>query len=311
MAKHPLAMSLAKVIIAAAWADGELARDEVNSLKNLLAELGQTVGSGEIALTMQDWAQLDIYLYSPVGPDERRRLVEELAAAMRGPRDKAVAFAALDQLFGADRVTTEAERQVAAEIRSALERADAGPLAALGGLLRRGFGVRAAGPNREQHLDEFFTNRVYYAVRVRLGRSPEEGLGIPAEEARKLALAGGILATLARAEAGVAEAERARIIAALARGWGLDNDRATLVAEAAIAESEADLDPYTLTYAFAQSATVEERVGFLDALFAVAAADGAISSEESAAISRIASSIRLEQRHFVEAKRRAMGKAEG
>ncbi|NTU84694.1 MAG: hypothetical protein HGA45_35910, partial [Chloroflexales bacterium] len=112
-------MALAKVIIAAAWADGELANDEVNSLKNLLAELGQTVGSGEMALTMQDWAELDIYLYSPVAPDERRRLVEELAAAMRGPGDKALAFAAIDRLLAADRVTTDAERAVATEIRAA------------------------------------------------------------------------------------------------------------------------------------------------------------------------------------------------
>ncbi len=307
MAKHPLAMALAKVLIAAAWADGDLARDEVNSLKQLLAELGQTGGHGDMALTMQDWAELDIYLYSPVGPEERRRLVEELAALMRGPRDKALALSALHQLLSADRVTTDAERAVADEIRAALERADAGPLAALGRLLRRGLRPQAAGPNREQYLDEFLTNRVYYAVRVRLGRAPEEGLGIPADEARKLALAGGILAQVARVEAGVDEAERERIVHALEQGWGLARDRAELVAEAAIAESEASLDPYILTYEFAQRTTVEERVRFLDALFAVAAADGAISSEESAEISRIASSIRLEQRHFVAAKRRATG----
>jgi uncharacterized tellurite resistance protein B-like protein len=306
MSNNTLAIALAKVIIAAAWADGDLANDEVNSLKNLLAELGQTVGSGEMALTMQDWAGLDIYLYSPVAADERRRLVEELAAALRSPRDRAMAFAALDQLVGADRVTTDAERAVVAEIRAALERADAGPLAALGGMLRRSLGMRASGPNREQHLDEFLTNRVYYAVRVRLGRSPEEGLGIPAEEARKLALAGGILATLARIEAGVAESERAKIVAALAQGWGLSPERAELVAEAAISESAASLDDYTLTYEFAQRTTVEERERFLEALFAVAAADGTISSEESAAISRITNSIRLEQRHFIAAKRRAL-----
>ncbi|GAB4443477.1 MAG: TerB family tellurite resistance protein [Chloroflexi bacterium OHK40] len=309
MASHSLAMPLAKVVIAAAWADGHLALDEVNSLKNLLAELGQTVGSGEMALTMQDWAELDIYLYSPVGPEERARLLEELAAVMRGPRDRATVMAALDALLGADRVLADAERQVAAEIRAALERADAGPLAALGGLLRRSLGLRAAGPNREQFLDEFLHNRVYYAVRVRLGKAPEEDLGIPAEEARKLALAGGILATLARVDKHVDEAERARIVAALERGWAISHERAVLVTEAALAESEASLDSYTLTYAFAQSASVEERVRFLDALFAVAAADGAISSEESAEISRITSAIRLEQRHFVEAKRRALGTA--
>jgi uncharacterized tellurite resistance protein B-like protein len=307
MAKTPLAMALAKVVIAAAWADGNLAPDEVNSLKNLLAETGQTVGSGEMALSMQDWAELDIYLYSPVETDERHRLVEELAAALRGPRDRTLAIQALDSLMTADRVTTDEERTVAAEIRAALERADAGPLSIFGGMLRRSFGMRASGPNREQFLDDFLNNRVYYAVRVRLGKAPEEDLGIPAAEARKLALAGGILATLARVDANVAEVERERIVAALEQGWGISHERAVLVAEAAIDESKANLDPYTITYAFAQSTTVEERVRFLDALFAVAAGEGGISSEESAEISRITSAIRLEQRHFVEAKRRALG----
>lgn len=306
MAKTPLAMALAKVVIAAAWADGHLAAEEVNSLKHMLAELGQTTGSGEIALTMQDWAELDIYLYSPVDAAERRRLVEELAATLRGPRDRALAVEALNRLMHADRVASDEERRVSDEIRAALERADAGPLAALGQILRRSFGVKAEGPNREQFLEEFLTNRVYYAVRVRLGKAPEEDLGIPEAEARKLALAGGILATLARVDANVADVERERIVAALEQGWGISHERAVLVAEAAIEESARNLDSYTLTYAFAQSATVEERVRFLDALFAVARSDHGISSEESAEISRIASAIRLEQRHFVEAKRRAL-----
>jgi uncharacterized tellurite resistance protein B-like protein len=310
MPGSPLAMALSKVVIAAAWADGQLATEEVNSLKNLLAELGQTGGYSELTLTMQDWAELDIYLYSPVGPEERARLVNELAAVMRGPEDRAIALAALERLMAADRVHTEEERKVAAEVRAALTRADPGPLAGLGAMLRRSLGMRgrvADGPNREQYIEEFLHNRVYYAVRVRLGKSPEEGLGIPAAEARKLALAGGIMATIARVNDRVDESEREKIVSALEQGWGLDRPRAELVAEAAITESASELDTYTLTYEFAQSASVEERVRFLDALFAVAAADGEISSEESAEISRITSSIRLESRHFAEAKRRALG----
>ncbi len=307
MAKHPLAITLAKVIIAAAWADGELALDEINNLKNLLAELGQT--SGDLALTMQDWGELDIYLYSPVGPEERARLVQELGANLASTHDRALALQAIDRLLAADRVMTDEERRVAAEIKGALAQADVGPLAGLGIFLRRRLGMgqaQASGPNREQYLDEFLNNRVFYAVRVRLGRSPEEGLGLPAAQARQLALAGGILAQLARVEDGIDLRERERIVAALQQGWGLNHDQAELVAEAAIAESESGLDPYAISYAFAQQSTVEERVRFLDALFAVAAADGTISSEESAEISRITSSIRLEQRHFIDAKRRAL-----
>lgn len=307
MAKHPLAMALAKVIIAAAWADGDLARDEVNALKNLLAELGQTGGHGEMALTATEWAELEIYLYSPVGPEERARLVADLAANLRGPRDRDLALVALDQLVQADRVLTEAERAAAEEIRDALLSADVGVFAQIGRMVRGGLRARAPGPNREEHLDEFLTNRIYYAVRQRLGRAPDAELGIPLEEARVLALAGGLLAQVARVDDRVGDAEFQRISEALVTYWGIDAERAAVVAEAALAESAAGLDYYRLTKEFADRTSVERRARFLDALFAVAAADGEISSDESATISRITQSINLTHDYFVAAKRRARG----
>lgn len=307
MAKHPLAMALAKVIIAAAWADGDLARDEVNALKNLLAELGQTGGHGEMALTATEWAELEIYLYSPVGPEERARLVADLAANLRGPRDRDLALVALDQLVQADRVLTEAERAAAEEIRDALLSADVGVFAQIGRMVRGGLRARAPGPNREEHLDEFLTNRIYYAVRQRLGRAPDAELGIPLEEARVLALAGGLLAQVARVDDRVGDAEFQRISEALVTHWGIDAERAAVVAEAALAESAAGLDYYRLTKEFADRTSVERRARFLDALFAVAAADGEISSDESATISRITQSINLTHDYFVAAKRRARG----
>jgi hypothetical protein len=63
-------MTLAKVIIAVAWADGEMTFEEVNCLKDLLFHLH--------GLDARDWASLDIYIESPVGPDERERLLHEL-----------------------------------------------------------------------------------------------------------------------------------------------------------------------------------------------------------------------------------------
>jgi uncharacterized tellurite resistance protein B-like protein len=307
MAKNPLAMALAKVIIAAAWADEHLDRDEVNSLKNMLAELGQTGGSGEMDLTANEWAELEIYLHSPVTPDERARLVGELASALRSPRDRDLALAALDQVLRADRVITGAERATADEIRTALARVDLGIISQIGRLLRGP--LRAGvGPNREQYLKEFLNNRIYYAVRQRLGRAPEDDLGISAGEAHTLALAGGLLARVAHVDRTVADAEFARIAEALEIGWGIGRERAALVAEVALAESAADLDYYRLTKEFADSTSIEERSRFLDALFAVAAADGEISSEESAEISRINASINLTHDHFVGAKRRARGR---
>ncbi|MEI7644102.1 MAG: TerB family tellurite resistance protein [Chloroflexales bacterium] len=305
MPKTLLAMALAKVIIAAAWADGNLANDEVNSLKNILAEIGQTGGSGEDSMTVNEWAELEIYLHSPVAAEERARLVGALAATLQGPGDRALALAALDQMLRADRVITVEERAVAKEIRTALERVDLGLLAQIGRLLRGSLRRRATGPNREQYLGEFLSNRIYYAVRQRLGKAPEDDLGIPADEAHILALAGGLLARVARVDCTVTDSEFARMAELLESGWGISRERATLVTEVALAESAADLDYFQLTKEFAASASEDQRARLLDALFAVAAADGEISNEESAEISRITASINLAHSHFVAAKRRA------
>jgi uncharacterized tellurite resistance protein B-like protein len=242
-----------------------------------------------------------------VAADERARLVESLAATLVGPGDRALALAALDQMLRADRVITVEERAVAAEIRTALQRVDLGMLAQIGRLLRGSVRAGVVGPNREQYLGEFLNNRIYYAVRQRLGKAPEDDLGIPADEAHTLALAGGLLARVARVDNTVTDAEFARMAELLQAGWGISRERATLVAEVALAESAADLDYFRLCKEFAASASVDDRARFLDALFAVAAADGTISSEESAEISRITASINLTHSHFVAAKRRVRG----
>jgi uncharacterized tellurite resistance protein B-like protein len=213
----------------------------------MLAELGQGTGRGDLELTANDWAELDIYLYSPVEEAERARLVQDLAMTLRGPADRKLALEALEHMLHADRVVTEEERQVAEEIRQALSRVDLGGFALIGRLVRGALGIAAEGPNREQHLDEFLHNRVLYAVRQRLGRAPDEDLGIPIEEVRKAALAGGLLARVAYVDKEVAQAELARIAASLEQGWGIAPDRALIVAEAAVAESDASLDFYRLT----------------------------------------------------------------
>lgn len=306
MADRRLAMALAKVIIAAAWADGHLASDEINSLKQLLTRLGQTGGRPEMELTANDWAELEIYLHSPVDAAERTRLVNALAQTLRGSRDRQLALEAIDHVFAADGVHTDSERAVADEISAALANADVGILAQIGRLIR-GVGEPSGAPNRERYLEEFLNNRIFFAVRQRLGKSPAEALGISADEAHTLALAGGLLARVARVDQEVTPAEFDRIAEALARGWGVDRERAALVAEVALEESAAELDFYRLTKEFADSASVAQRERFLDALFAVAAADGEISNAESAEISRINANINLTHAQFVQARQRATG----
>ncbi len=301
MAKHPLAMALAKVIIAAAWADGELTLDEVNDLKRLLAELGQT--SGNLALTAEEWAELEIYLHSPVEAAERARLIADLRDLIATPAERQLAINAINRLLAADRVLTPAEREVAEQIHAALDHDNHSLLHQIGRAFRLALGIRARGPNREDLLPEFLRNRIYYSLHMRLGVHIDE-LGIDQQEVYVLSLAGGLLARVAQIDAQVTPAEHDQIVAILEEWWHLDRPRATLVTEVALAESAASLDFFRLAKEFAESTTVDQRERFLDALFAVALADGELSSAESAEISRITAAINLPHDRFVAARMR-------
>jgi hypothetical protein len=165
MANHDLIITLAKVIIATAWADGDVSHDELNSLKDLLFRIP--------GLNATEWAELDMYIDAPVGAAERERLIADLVDRVRSPADRELVFDALDDLIRADGDETADERAVADQIKAALQEKDvsiAGAFKRLftGPIQRRGDAVN--GPNREHYFEDFLQNRVYYDVQRRLRR---------------------------------------------------------------------------------------------------------------------------------------------
>ena len=62
------------------------------------------------------------------------------------------------------------------------------------------------------------------------------------------------------------------------------------------------MDYYRLSRRFFESTTEDERVRFMDALFAVADADGRVSYEEIEEIRTIATVLKLTHKQFIDAK---------
>jgi uncharacterized tellurite resistance protein B-like protein len=302
MSDKNLILTLAKVIIAAAWADGEMALEEINSLKDLLFRLPRTGGT---QIAGREWAMLEMYIESPVDAAERARLVEELQAALRTPKDRAMALSALEDLIQADGVVTDEEQAIVEEIKSAIEAVDVGVIGQLGRLIRgtvqRRSQIVASAPNREEYFEDFIKNKVYYAVRQRLNLG-EADLDIPEADLRKLSLAGGLMARVAHVDREVTEDEFNTMANALQVSWDITRETAAFVAEIAVSEVSAELDYFRLTREFSTSTTEEERVRFLDVLFAVADADGHVSHEEIEEIRRIAKSLNLTHKQFISAK---------
>jgi uncharacterized tellurite resistance protein B-like protein len=292
-----LILTLGKVIVAAAWADGDIANDEVNNLKDLLFHLPN--------MSAAQWAPLEMYIEQPVGADERSRLVEELRLSIGSDEDRRLVLQALDELVAADGQVTVEERAVLDEVRQAMESAEYGLVRALSRLVR-GPMVRHAealfdAPNREDHIADFIHNKVFYNLQQRL---EIEGatLDIGEEQLRKLAFAGGMMAYVAHADGRVDRKEFDAVAAALQDNWGLGDDEAALVAEVALDATSLKMERLRLARGFFDRCTQAELVAFLDVLFDVAAADGMATIVEIEEIRAIARSLLLTHKQFIEAK---------
>jgi DNA-binding response OmpR family regulator/tellurite resistance protein len=289
-----LIMTLAKVLIAAAWADGELTHDEVNSMKDLLYRLPQ--------LSAHQWATLEMYIETPIGAAERERLVADLQDAIQSPQDRELALKTLDEMMKADGEVSEEEQEIAAQVQAAIESVDVGMFSRLvKGMTGRRSAALADAPNREDYFEDYVKNRVYYGLRRRLDEGGVE-FELGEDTLRTLSLAGGVMAQIARVNPQVTEAEETVIVDALQTHWHLTHEQSTFVAEVAVDETASHLDRYRLAREFADVCTYEERVNFLDVLFAVAAADGQASYDEIEEIRQISRTLKVPHQAFIDAK---------
>lgn len=294
MPRSSVIKTLAKVMIATAWVDGGISNEELNSLKDVLFQLPE--------MTASDWAELEIYLDSPIGEAERTRLVADLQDVLQNSNDKAMALSAIDAMVKADGKLTEKEIAVAQEVKSVIQEANVGVFGRLGSLLvDRRTETFANAPNRELYLDDYEKNKIFYSISRRL-ELDENSIAIPEKELRKLSLAGGLMARVAYVDREVNEDEFDSMVAAIQKHWGLSDVEAALVAEVAVSEISKELDYYRLSRGFFEKTTEQERVHFLDALFMVANGDGYVSNLETEEIRTISKVLKLTHKQFIDAK---------
>jgi uncharacterized tellurite resistance protein B-like protein len=307
MTDTDLIMKLAKVIIAAAWADGAVSEEEMNELKRLLLRLRQTSSGRGVDLTGQQWAQLQMYMELPVDEAERARLVQELSQALSSSDEKRFVVQALRDLAAVDGQVSQQEEVVVAEIEAALQEAGKGRLGRLGRMFGGGAQITpAAGvaPNRENYFDDFLRNKVYYNLAQR-GRMGEFELQLTDAEQRKLGLAGGLMAKLAHIDGQVSDDELDNMRRAIQRHWSLSDFAAAFVVETALATVNETYDTVRMMTELANIASETERQQFLTALFALAASDGEVGLAEHEEIRFIARGIDLDHEAFIAAKLQA------
>jgi uncharacterized tellurite resistance protein B-like protein len=290
-------MPLAKVIVAAAWADGQVSNEELNSLKDLLFRMPK--------MEAREWSELDIYLETPVDQAERERLVADLSRVLTTQADRDLAVQALDEVLRADGKLSDEEAELLMEIKSELEPSSTGIFARLGRATHKSANRHAQSladaPNRELYLDDYVKNPIYYLVKH--GQVDHNLVaGIPENDLRRLSLAGGLMARVAFVDQRIDQQEQAAMIQTLQTHWNLSPDQAALVIQVADSQIAREMDYYRLARGFFESTSETERLGFLDVLFAIAASEGRVSNDELEEIRSIAIALKLTHSQFIDAR---------
>jgi len=294
MTDRTFVLDLARLVVAAAWADGELKNEEINSLKDLLFGLEEVSG--------KEWKSIEMYMNSPPSPEQTEQLAQKVLSSIRSEQDRALVLNTLEKLFASDGVVSEEERDFLDKLRGEMEATPTGFMQRFVETIKRALGKRAETPADDTaggNLDDYIRNRIYHELKR---RGEAEQLELPAETIKKLCLAGGLMAMVGAVDSQISREESKKIEQILQDYWGISQPQAYLVMLAAVSGALGGLDYYRLTRGFYECTDYQQRKDFLKCLFQVANASDKTSRDETEQIRRIAYSLKLNNRDFIEAK---------
>ena len=297
MADKRFILELGKLFIAAAWADGTLSNTEINGLKELLFQLPDISG--------EEWMELELYMASPVGEEERQRLLDRVLGRMGSAEDKALALETLEKLVPSGSSESDQQRETVQQLRDDLEQGSGGFMEHLRRPFRRMLNLRGEHyteeHDRESRLEDFIKNTIYFQVTMAL-RDRGIIFDLPDVEIRKLCLAAGLMARVAGVDHVVSSEETMAMGTVLQRRWALAGEQAQLVAEISHHRIFRGLDSVRLVKRFKELTTRVERQEFLHCLFEVANAADQTSFEEIEEIRSINKGMDLSHQDFLDAK---------
>ncbi|MDH4238092.1 MAG: TerB family tellurite resistance protein [Phycisphaerae bacterium] len=290
-------MDLAKLVIAAAWVDGELQNEEINALKDLLFNLEDVTGD--------EWAHLEIYMDSPVSTEERMNLLRSVLEQIKSEEDKELVVSTLEKLVKADGVVTEEEKAVLEEVKNGVWDMNIGLLARVSKMIKTAVTGRdqhyKTAAQRESQIDDYIENNIYYNLK---SESEKKGIkfDLPSEQVKKLCLAAGLLSRISAVDSDISDDEKRIIKNVLSTQWGLSEQQAQIVTQISCDKNLQGLDYFRLTRGFFDCTTLDERRDFIKCLFRIANASEKTSYDETEEIRKISNSLKLTHKDFIDAK---------
>jgi uncharacterized tellurite resistance protein B-like protein len=280
------ALALLKVMLAAAWADHRLSQSEMNYLKTLARRFN---------LSDTDWVELEPYVEDAPSESETVALFKDLLARIATPLGRNQVVRHIEELLSADANMTAEEHDFLEEYTLVLKEASTVEL--IVGRLKGLFQKRPMAAALD--IDEFIRNKILFKLRRKMGTTEVT------PDMYRLCLLGGLMGIVARADGEIDFKELQEIRHQIQSHAKFQSEALDTLMSIIEEESVRGLDRARLISEYTVNADFDDRVALLDLLFAVAAADGALTHAELEELRGISAAMNLSHRQYIDAKLRA------
>jgi uncharacterized tellurite resistance protein B-like protein len=289
---NSLEFKLAKLLIAAAWADGEVTSDEVNILKDLIFNLPDING--------KDWQLLELYMDSPIKGEETNLLLNDVMSAVSSNADKLMVSNTLKALINADGDLSADEEKFIEKVQAALNDKNTNPVSLLAGFFKKTVSFKGQEiPKREQHFHDYIKNTVYYQLH-------HDGIhgdfSVDDTFLRKLSLKAGLMAKVCYLDGEADDTEINTVTKALQELGNISEEEALMLGKAGFNRAAKGLDFSHICRSYFEVTEYEERCDFLKLLFKVAAASNGSCHEEIQRIRDISIHLKIPHSKYIDAK---------
>jgi len=273
-------LSFLKVLAAMAWADGEVEEEERNRIKVLF---------NRFELDPADHKELDALLDSPVTFERALELTKEFAGRIAPPGTRKDLLRELEEMIGSKEERAPEEDDLLGHVRAILSGHTVvdGLVEKMRGLFSRTLFSGRDNGGSAGRLTEYAKNTALQRLNDRFH---EKGWSLDRDlpEWNRVTLLGVLLANVALLGEGWHHGEREVVAKVLSEQLDMNEPQRELLLSVMGEERNRDTDLQRICAEYCRISTMKERLEIVDALFAVAGADGTISKDEVERIRKIA-----------------------
>ena len=288
-------LTFLKVLTTVAWADGEVTHSELNILKSFYRKFD---------LEKNELDELKPYLHAPISNKEKDLLYRQMIAELSTPAEKKEIMNALENMMQVHKRMKGEERQLVEQFSEWLEKSS---------FTKRSFGrfrnffqktifEHARDPNPD--MEKYFKRRVLKKIELKTSNSGVISK-LPEDKLYFLCLVGTLMASIAHVDNHLDPEEKKALKVCLSEQFSLKGKELALLFEVVEEQGRKDFDFHEVISEINQLTSYNDRLHFMECLFAVAAADGEISHDEAEEIRKVTKAMRISHDIFIKAKVRA------